>query len=79
MFATITGSEWINTPYSAHNPAATPCTRRNPLGPLVKYDTRNTADTVKLLLDRGADPQPGVSLAAMKGHIEVLKLLKGPS
>jgi uncharacterized protein len=36
------------------------------------------ADTVKLLLGRGADPKPGVSLAAMKGHIEVLKLLKGP-
>src|SRR6267143_53511 len=42
MFATITGSEWISTPYSAHNPAATPCTRRSPVGVLVKYDTRNT-------------------------------------
>jgi len=43
MFATMTGSEWISTPYSAHNPAATPCTRRNSLGVLVKYETRKTA------------------------------------
>jgi len=43
MFATMTGSEWIITPYSVHNPAATPCTRRNPAGVLVKYETRNTA------------------------------------
>lgn len=37
------------------------------------------ADTVKLLLGRGADPKPAVSLAAMKGHIDILQLLKGPS
>jgi ankyrin repeat protein len=37
------------------------------------------ADTVKLLLGRGADPKPAAPLAAMKGHIEILKLLKGPS
>jgi len=43
MFATMTGSEWISTPYSAHRPAATPWTRRNPLGVLVKYETRKTA------------------------------------
>jgi ankyrin repeat protein len=35
-------------------------------------------DTVTLLLDRGADPKPAVGLAAMKGHIDILKLLKGP-
>ncbi|OLC88348.1 MAG: hypothetical protein AUG85_07840 [Gemmatimonadetes bacterium 13_1_20CM_4_66_11] len=43
MLATITGSEWISTPYSAHSPAATPCTRRNDMALLVKYETRNTA------------------------------------
>src|SRR5712691_576403 len=43
IFATMTGSEWISTPYNAHRPAATPCTRRNPIGPLVKYETRKTA------------------------------------
>jgi uncharacterized protein len=37
------------------------------------------ADTVKLLLARGADPQPAVGLAAMKGHADILTLLKGPS
>lgn len=40
------------------------------------------ADTVKLLLDRGADPKPAAGLAAMKGRIEILTLLKeagGPS
>ena len=35
------------------------------------------ADTVKLLLARGADPKPAAPLAAMKGHLEVLTLLKG--
>ena len=36
------------------------------------------ADTVRFLLERGADPKPAVGLAAMKGHIEILTLLKGP-
>src|SRR5262245_25780544 len=35
------------------------------------------ADTVKLLLARGADPKEAVGLAAMKGRIDILKLLKG--
>src|SRR6266705_6309184 len=43
MLATMTGSEWISTPYSAHRPAATPCTRRNDVCCFVKYETRNTA------------------------------------
>jgi ankyrin repeat protein len=34
------------------------------------------ADTVKELLARGADPKEAVGLAAMKGHNDVLKLLK---
>jgi ankyrin repeat protein len=35
------------------------------------------ADTVKLLLARGADPKDAIALAATKGKVEVLKLLKG--
>jgi hypothetical protein len=34
-------------------------------------------DTVKLLLARGADPKEAIGLAATKGRLEVLKLLKG--
>jgi len=43
MFATMTGSEWMSTPYNAHKPAAIPWTRRNAVGVLVKYETRKTA------------------------------------
>jgi len=35
------------------------------------------ADTVKLLLARGGDPTEAIGLAAMKGRIEILKLLGG--
>ena len=37
------------------------------------------AETVKLLLARGADTKDAATLAATKGRIEVLKLLKGQS
>jgi ankyrin repeat protein len=36
-------------------------------------------DTVRLLLARGADPKEAIGLAATKGRVEVLKLLKGPA
>lgn len=36
-------------------------------------------DTVKMLLARGADPTEAIGLAATKGRLEVLKLLKGPA
>lgn len=34
-------------------------------------------DTVKMLLARGADPKEAIELAATKGRLEVLQLLKG--
>ena len=34
-------------------------------------------DTVKMLLARGADPKEAIGLAATKGRLEVLNLLKG--
>jgi len=34
------------------------------------------ADTVKLLLDRGADTKGAAALAATKGRLDVLKLLQ---
>jgi ankyrin repeat protein len=35
------------------------------------------AETVQLLLARGADPKDAIALAATKGKVEILKLLKG--
>ena len=34
------------------------------------------SDIVRLLLERGAEPAKAAGLAAMKGHLEVLNLLK---
>ena len=67
-------AEWLD-----QDPALLDAQSSMGFGPLALAAFFGQADTVKLLLDRGADPQPGVNLAAMKGHIEVLKLLKGPS
>jgi len=42
IFATTTGSEWINAPYVIHVSAPTPCTRRSVVGLRQKYETANS-------------------------------------
>ena len=39
--------------------------------------TIEAAVNLAILLARGGDPQEAIGLAAMKGRIEILKLLKG--
>lgn len=45
-------------------------------GPLALAAFFGHAETVKLLLARGADPKAAAPLAAMKGRHDILKLLK---
>src|SRR5437764_12716449 len=42
MFASTTGSEWINAPYVIHVSAPTPCTGRSVAGLRQKYGTANS-------------------------------------
>ena len=64
-------AEWLD-----RDPALLEAPSSMGFSPLALAAFFGQADTVKLLLDRGADPKPAVGLAAMKGHIGVLELLK---
>ena len=62
-----------------HDPALLQAQSSMGFTPLALAAFFGHADTVKLLLDRGADPKPAAGLAAMKGHVDILTLLKGRS
>ena len=67
-------AEWLD-----RDPALLEAPSSMGFSPLALAAFFGQADTVKLLLGRGADPKPAAPLAAMKGHIDILTLLKGPS
>ncbi|HTI03756.1 MAG TPA: ankyrin repeat domain-containing protein [Gemmatimonadales bacterium] len=64
-------AEWLD-----RDPALRDAQSSLGFGPLALAAFFGQAETVKLLLARGADPKPAAPLAAMKGHHDILKLLK---
>ena len=67
-------AEWLD-----QDPALRDARSSMGFGPLALAAFFGHAETVKLLLDRGADPKPAAPFAAMKGRHDILTLLKGPA
>jgi ankyrin repeat protein len=66
-------AEWLD-----QDPALLEARSSDGFSPLGLAAFFGQAETVKLLLARGADPRAGaIGLAATKGHLDILKILKG--